>query len=41
MKSTVCSSVTTMQGKLFADDASDSIPTLDLMGDGPVDDLPF
>ena len=30
-----------VQGKLFADDAADSIPTLDLMGDGPVDDLPF
>ncbi len=30
-----------VQGKLFADDASGSIPTLDLMGDGPVDDLPF
>ena len=30
-----------VQGKLFADEAPDSIPTLDLMGDGPVDDLPF
>ena len=30
-----------LQGRLFADEASDSIPTFDLMGDGPVDDLPF